>query len=707
MSLIEAPPRGRSTVVEWTCVAVLVLAVAGFGVTTLPGFRETPGFIELYDGWLQGGAYVACALVAIILAARASSGRLVWGLLALALTLWAGGYVLSFAWVRWQTPPPYPSISDGLWLSCELTLLVVLLLRARVLVPRMPPVLRLDAVAGALVATGVALTVLSDVLRASNPPGISEAARLTNLAFPVLDITLLALSVGLLAGCGLRPSRSDLALLLGIVAFSIEDVIFLVRLYLGVFGPGQWFQVFALTVTALLALASLAGRRAWHGDERRHSPRDIAVTTSLATAVTAFFVYASFEPVPTVSTLVMAAALMLTIVRGASTLLADRTTAGVALRASHEELLRFRSLVDTSQDFIAIAGMDGQVMYVNPAGRDMVGAPRDADLSVETIADFLTEEGIRASIEIEQPAVVAHGYWEGESTLLRRDGQPPIPVAISSFLMHDPRTGEPFALATVQRDISERRAGERLVADLARQRELLLARLVRAQEDERAQIAADVHDDSVQALAAVDLRLGLLRRKVAESENAELVDHLDKALEAVRGATARLRHLLFDLESPALTSGLDDALNAAAHFVFEDTGVAWEITGDRQLDLPTLQRVAVYRIVMEALSNVRTHAQADHVQIALSREDNGVLVTIVDDGVGMTSPIQHRPGHRGLASSRDRAAVAGGWLAAEGSTGGGTRVSVWLPEVGPVAGVDLDEEDRMDERPRGGMPPGR
>ena len=148
--------------------------------------------------------------------------------------------------------------------------------------------------------------------------------------------------------------------------------------------------------------------------------------------------------------------------------------------------------------------------YLNPAGRAMVGLAPDTDVTDTTIADYLTPEGLEQSVAVEQPAVRAHGSWEGESTLRHRGGKAPIPVAIASFLMRDLATGEPIGLATVQRDVTERVAAAARVQRLAEHRQALLMRLVEAQEAERTQIAADVHDDPVQAIAAVDLRLGLL-----------------------------------------------------------------------------------------------------------------------------------------------------------------------------------------------------
>ena len=93
-----------------------------------------------------------------------------------------------------------------------------------------------------------------------------------------------------------------------------------------------------------------------------------------------------------------------------------------ALRAANSDLKEFKALVEASPDFIAIASLDGAVKYVNPQGRRMIGMEPDVDAATTTIADYLTPEGLVASVEIEQPAVVAHGHWEGESTLRNRLG---------------------------------------------------------------------------------------------------------------------------------------------------------------------------------------------------------------------------------------------------------------------------------------------
>jgi PAS domain S-box-containing protein len=358
-----------------------------------------------------------------------------------------------------------------------------------------------------------------------------------------------------------------------------------------------------------------------------------------------------------------------------------------ALRSAVADLSRFQALVEASSDFIAIADLEGRVRYLNPAGRAIIGLAADADVRDTAITDYLTPEGVEASLRVEQPALVARGHWEGESALRDHRGGPPIPVAIASFLMHDVETGAPFALATVQRDITERHTTDVAMRELAEQRQALLTRLVRAQEAERAQIAGDVHDDPVQALAAVDLRLGLLRRQL-EQHAPQLLDTLGSVQESVARANDRLRALLFDLEAPDLAGGLGPALERAAAEILKDTGVHATVEATSEPATSRSPRAVAYRIAREALINVRKHARAREVTITIAGPDGGLAVEIADDGHGLAGNAESPPGHHGLSGMRDRAALAGGQLAITPRAGGGTVVAFWLPDP---QGGDADD----------------
>ena len=243
----------------------------------------------------------------------------------------------------------------------------------------------------------------------------------------------------------------------------------------------------------------------------------------------------------------------------------------------------------------------------------------------------------------------------------------------------------------------------------ARQR-ALSERLVEAQDDERARIAADVHDDSIQALAAVDLRLGALRNRLRASAPEE-APGVETVMDAVHGASVRLRHLLFELETPVLDATLSDGLRDAAAQVFEDSDVTWSVEERGQGALPQQVRVSAYRIAREAMVNARKHARAHHVTVTVDASEPGVEVRVVDDGRGVGGTTSERSArrHSGVVAMRDRALASGGWWRSEPGPGGvGTAVSFFLPAPGagvpgvPSPGTPLARQQAADDVRRAG-----
>jgi signal transduction histidine kinase len=215
-------------------------------------------------------------------------------------------------------------------------------------------------------------------------------------------------------------------------------------------------------------------------------------------------------------------------------------------------------------------------------------------------------------------------------------------------------------------------------ANLERRR--LLGGLVRAQEDERSRIASDIHDDSIQIMAAVALRLEMIGEDLTDPEHREVLADLSGR---VGKAVSRLRRLIFDLSPRSLESGgLAGALEAYLGEIATEAGFSWTINGEPRDDLPGDVEVILYRIAQEAIRNVQKHARAHSVAITLSHSDGGTTVRVADDGVGFepSDALRYRPGHLGLPSIRERAMMAGGEFKVESSPGSGSVLEVWVPD---------------------------
>jgi PAS domain S-box-containing protein len=343
----------------------------------------------------------------------------------------------------------------------------------------------------------------------------------------------------------------------------------------------------------------------------------------------------------------------------------------------------YQAFVSAAPQFIAIAGLDGRVRYVNPGGRALAGIPDDTDVASTTIADYLTPDGLALSLAVEQPAVIAQGSYAGEATLRHWPTETGIPVHVDSFLVRQPGTGEPVALATVQTDIREVVAARQALEDsVARQRGLIV-HMHEAQETERRRLAADVHDDTLQVLAGANLRLQGLRRRASELGADDLATAAESLDREVRAASDRLRRLLFELEPTTAGSpgDLGDRIRAYARATVESGTPRVIVEVDPAVDPSPVVAQVLYRIAQQALANAAKHAAASTVMVQVRTDGSAFTLTVTDDGRGLPrEPGPDAAGRGGLRGMVDRAESAGGSCTVmAGPDGGGTQVTARIP----------------------------
>ena len=212
-----------------------------------------------------------------------------------------------------------------------------------------------------------------------------------------------------------------------------------------------------------------------------------------------------------------------------------------------------------------------------------------------------------------------------------------------------------------------------------RGRRELLSRLISAQEEERQRIAGEIHDDPVQVLYALGLRLGMLRDVLTDQEH---VDALGNSEVLISEAIGRLRRMLFELQPHSLDSeGLGAALTEYLDYLNQESALTYVIEDRFSGDLSREMRTVAYRMVLESLANVRKHAEASTAIVRLSDEDGGLLGEVIDDGQGFDAgeATMWKPGHLGLPAMRERVQFAGGRLDVASTVGEGTTLTFWLP----------------------------
>ena len=211
-------------------------------------------------------------------------------------------------------------------------------------------------------------------------------------------------------------------------------------------------------------------------------------------------------------------------------------------------------------------------------------------------------------------------------------------------------------------------------------RELLLQRALDASLEERQRIAADLHDGVVQELVAASLLVAGARGSV----EGVAADQLATAAGAVRSSVSSLRTLLVDIYPPNLESaGLAAALDDLAATV-RGRGLQTTVTVDPDATeiLTTEQQRFIYRTTQECLRNVVKHADAETVDVTLTRQPSCVVFEIVDDGEGMSDDVvdgASEPGHFGLRLLSDLATDHHATLSIATAEGRGTAWRVEIP----------------------------
>jgi GAF domain-containing protein len=233
------------------------------------------------------------------------------------------------------------------------------------------------------------------------------------------------------------------------------------------------------------------------------------------------------------------------------------------------------------------------------------------------------------------------------------------------------------------REQSDQRA-ERLAALERRHRELM-ERLVRAQEQERSRVAADLHDDTIQVMSACVISLDSVRLAMQHGNVERATRGLEQVADLISGAVERTRRMTFDLRPAALWHhGLTIALEQSLHTMQGETGVAasLEVSGFEERIDSTLEAL-IFRSITELLGNVRAHASATSVVVQLGRDENAVHVRVADDGRGFDLATAlaraRRTNHLGLESLMERVDAAGGTVDVITAPGEGTVVEITQP----------------------------
>ena len=235
-------------------------------------------------------------------------------------------------------------------------------------------------------------------------------------------------------------------------------------------------------------------------------------------------------------------------------------------------------------------------------------------------------------------------------------------------------------------DITEQRAAEGALIDSKEGRRAILDHVLRAQEGERSRLALELHDDTIQVLCALllqfDLMIPLAKRP---GRQKEIAARLETSREVLSDVTARARKLMFRLHTDVLHErGLHAAITAFADEIGSEMNAEWSIDVPDKRYAWTLEELT-YRVVREALTNIRKHSHADRFSVTIAERADILAGAVQDNGQGLPSSDHpdRGPYHLGIEGMKQRAHLVGGDIIVNSTQGQGVRVAFSFPTGEP------------------------
>ena len=359
-------------------------------------------------------------------------------------------------------------------------------------------------------------------------------------------------------------------------------------------------------------------------------------------------------------------------------LVEERKSQESVLRESEE---RFRLMADTAPTLIWMSGTNKLCTFFNRGWLDFTGRPLEQELG-NGWASGVHPDDLEVCLAIYTKAFDARAKFEMEYRLRRHDGEYRwiVDMGVPRFSSNGVFWG--YIGSCI--DITERKISEISLHELS-------GRLLHAQEEERARIARELHDDISQRMAF--LQIGL-----------------DQFEQSIHGLTPNERNELHNLT--AVASEVSSDLHSMSHqlhparldlqgLVAATDSYCKEVTSQHELcikfvhqdvpgQIPMDVALCLFRIIQEALRNVVKHGNTSDANVELSGQGDWIDLRISDSGTGFNPESAHGKGGLGLISMRERLRLIGGHVVVESEPARGTRIHVRCP-LSDSAGQDAAE----------------
>lgn len=215
-----------------------------------------------------------------------------------------------------------------------------------------------------------------------------------------------------------------------------------------------------------------------------------------------------------------------------------------------------------------------------------------------------------------------------------------------------------------------------------KQLHLLNTKIISIQEDERKRLASDIHDTLAQALTGISYKVELCKELFSRNPKS-LISQLDHLSNIIDHTVDQSRQLITSLHPDIIDIGLIPALQKHIDTFIDETGIPVFLNSSQSIDLSAEKNIFIYRIMQEALNNIRKHSNAKSVHVKLEKSNDNIIFSVTDDGKGIDSssgnPWNLNHNKFGLFSIKERAEALAGKMIINSEIDKGYQILVTMP----------------------------
>ena len=353
----------------------------------------------------------------------------------------------------------------------------------------------------------------------------------------------------------------------------------------------------------------------------------------------------------------------------------DITERKKALEKIRTGSLYARTLIEASLDPLVTINSEGKITDVNIATERVTGFKRDRLIGSEFADYFVESDKAREGYNIVFSKGVVKDY---PLTIRHKNGRTTDVLYNATLFKND--EGIVQGVFAAARDITLRKKMEIKLKNSKKLLEKLNKHLNEIRENERSEIALNLHDDLGQRLTALCLDIAWLKSRIGVQSDPvrnkleEMIREINETIEGIKELSSFLRPtILYDLGLvPAIKSQLNKFENQSGikcSFYFDSE----EFNVDGKISL------VFFRIIQESLTNIVRHSGASAMQVSLKKLENAIEMVIKDDGVGIDNDKVNYLTSMGLEGIRERVKSAHGEVSIRGEKGSGTTIIVTIP----------------------------